>query len=362
MEAQCTYHNQAKELFETIKNNWGQGANSDSCDMMSKVMIRDDFNTPSIPHPSTAAAAAVEDVSSKSRFTPNSLRQQSPVSSSSDDYNTSIYSGESAIHHTLPTRVPPPTNLPSRQSSTHDFDKHRKALFDFTGQNDDEISFKTGDIIAVIDEIDKGWWLGEVHSKRGIFPVNYTEDYDIHVQPLPPLPHTNNNNNDTVVKETTSCTPSSIDQPVTRQPPIASSSPIPATNKGSLSRKRSTAIRAPPPPPAARVNSTDSSSTPSTNNTLSHSSHPVPHIPHPEHDYVHEEPSSYIIKSTPSSLHSQDLPTSQASSPHLSRLTQQEGLHHIDLVPVDLCGECDCQEYMENLFKKGYCNRCFHKH
>lgn len=34
----------------------------------------------------------------------------------------------------------------------------------------------------MIDEIDKGWWVGEAHSKRGIFPVNYTEPYQQHEQ------------------------------------------------------------------------------------------------------------------------------------------------------------------------------------
>lgn len=351
MEAQCTYHNQAKELFETIKNNWGQGANSDSCDMMSKIMIRNESagSHHSIP--------TEETISSKNRYKTTSIQQQSPASST-DDYNTSTYSSESIIHTTLPTRVPPPTNLPSRQTSTHDFDKHRKALFDFTGQNADEISFKTGDVIAVIDEIDKGWWLGEAHSKRGIFPVNYTEEYDLHSQPLPPLPPTNEPpitlppQSDTPNNLPIETLESSVIQN-TRRPPI-SSSPIPGT-RGSLSRKRSTAIRAPPPPPAARVNSIELS--PSIKSTLIHDTPP---------HFVHEEPSSYI-KSTSSSLHSrEELPASRSSSPPPpSRLTEDHHSHNTEPIPQakeDPCSECDCHSFVENLFKKGYCNKCFHKH
>lgn len=347
MEAQCKYHSQSKELFETIKNNWGQGTNSDSCDVMSKVMIR---NEPAV---SLQQSIPAEEATSKIRFRPTSMRQHSPASSS-DDYNTSTYSSESVVQSTVPTRVPPPTNLPSRQTSTHDFDKYRKALFDFTGQNDDEISFKTGDVITVIDEIDKGWWLGEAHSKRGIFPVNYTEDYDLHAQPLPPLPPASSDSPPPpppaaatvadILSEPTMA-------PQTRQPPISS--------QASLSRKRSTAIRAPPPPPAARANSLESS--PSLKSTVHdiHTSHFLQETHHDQH-LVHEEPSSYI-KSTPSSLHSQEPLASLSSSPRLSRLLGDQ-LHQIDSPPVDICGECDCHELIENLFKKGYCNGCFHRH
>lgn len=58
-----------------------------------------------------------------------------------------------------------------------DHDHYRKAIYDFNGENEDEISFKAGDVITVINQIDKGWWVGEIHNKQGIFPVNFTEEY-----------------------------------------------------------------------------------------------------------------------------------------------------------------------------------------
>lgn len=47
-----------------------------------------------------------------------------------------------------------------------------RALYDFTGSTD-ELSFKAGDEIYVLQEVLDDWWMGEAHGKRGLFPSNY---------------------------------------------------------------------------------------------------------------------------------------------------------------------------------------------
>ena len=42
-------------------------------------------------------------------------------------------------------------------------------------EGDDEISFDPDDIIENIEMVDEGWWIGECHGKRGLFPSNYVE-------------------------------------------------------------------------------------------------------------------------------------------------------------------------------------------
>ena len=49
-----------------------------------------------------------------------------------------------------------------------------KALYDFVARTENEISFKKGDIVKVLDQ-DEGWWLGELDGKEGLFPANYVE-------------------------------------------------------------------------------------------------------------------------------------------------------------------------------------------
>jgi hypothetical protein len=40
---------------------------------------------------------------------------------------------------------------------------------------DDELNFKAGDIVEVIETSDDGWWKGKAHGKVGLFPVNYVQ-------------------------------------------------------------------------------------------------------------------------------------------------------------------------------------------
>ena len=47
------------------------------------------------------------------------------------------------------------------------------ALYDYTAQEGNELSFKMGDLINNIDKIDEGWWKGELHQTSGLFPSAY---------------------------------------------------------------------------------------------------------------------------------------------------------------------------------------------
>ncbi|NWX01565.1 SH319 protein, partial [Caloenas nicobarica] len=48
-----------------------------------------------------------------------------------------------------------------------------KALYDFHGENEDELSFKAGDTITELESVDEDWMSGEIQGKSGIFPKNF---------------------------------------------------------------------------------------------------------------------------------------------------------------------------------------------
>ncbi|XP_018590284.2 SH3 domain-containing kinase-binding protein 1-like isoform X2 [Scleropages formosus] len=52
-----------------------------------------------------------------------------------------------------------------------------KVLFPYEAQNEDELSIREGDIVAVISKecADTGWWLGELDGRRGVFPDNFVK-------------------------------------------------------------------------------------------------------------------------------------------------------------------------------------------
>ncbi|XP_059121542.1 SH3 domain-containing protein 19 isoform X1 [Peromyscus eremicus] len=50
-----------------------------------------------------------------------------------------------------------------------------KALYDFLGENEDELSFKAGDVITELEPVDDDWMSGELMGRSGIFPKNYVQ-------------------------------------------------------------------------------------------------------------------------------------------------------------------------------------------
>lgn len=47
-----------------------------------------------------------------------------------------------------------------------------KALYDYTAQEADELTFKENDIITLISKKEDGWWTGTLDGKKGVFPAN----------------------------------------------------------------------------------------------------------------------------------------------------------------------------------------------
>lgn len=49
------------------------------------------------------------------------------------------------------------------------------ALFDYEGEEDDELTFSQGDVIALLELIGQEWGRGQIHGRIGVFPLNFTE-------------------------------------------------------------------------------------------------------------------------------------------------------------------------------------------
>jgi len=50
-----------------------------------------------------------------------------------------------------------------------------KATHDYTASQGDELSFRAGNLIAVVRKINDEWTEGRIGSRQGIFPVCFTE-------------------------------------------------------------------------------------------------------------------------------------------------------------------------------------------
>lgn len=51
-------------------------------------------------------------------------------------------------------------------------------LFEYEATKHDELTFKEGEIINVINQIDGGWWEGQkINGEVGWFPSNYVREF-----------------------------------------------------------------------------------------------------------------------------------------------------------------------------------------
>jgi son of sevenless-like protein len=48
-----------------------------------------------------------------------------------------------------------------------------RAIYDYDADDQTSLSFRQGDIIQVITQLESGWWDGVIHGTRGWFPSNY---------------------------------------------------------------------------------------------------------------------------------------------------------------------------------------------
>lgn len=179
----------------------------------------------------------------------------------------------------------------------------------FDAESDSEMSILPGEIVAVIEEVDVGWFIGEIvgdEQRSGMFPSTYCTVVDTTPPPLapssstrrtplkPPSPTKSDNGDGFGDMEEQLSSLSLRKSSIQQRPIVPRSKSSGSTAIGTAAAKK----KAPPPPPVSR------GSKPTISNTLTNSS---------------------------------------ASS-------------------TAVCRECGCEEFRANVFKKGSCNNCFHVH
>ncbi|RVE55874.1 hypothetical protein OJAV_G00230750 [Oryzias javanicus] len=53
-----------------------------------------------------------------------------------------------------------------------------KVQFDYHPQNEDELELKTGEVIEITEEVEEGWWSGNLNGKSGLFPSNFVKEIE----------------------------------------------------------------------------------------------------------------------------------------------------------------------------------------
>ncbi|XP_019647811.1 PREDICTED: SH3 domain-containing kinase-binding protein 1-like isoform X3 [Branchiostoma belcheri] len=106
------------------------------------------------------------------------LHLRTKAADSIHDKDKHTHTDHIAKSGSLKKKAPPvPSEPPAKEEKASKPVEKAKVLFDYTAENEDELSLKVGEVIIIRskESVDSGWWEGEVNGKTGVFPDNFVE-------------------------------------------------------------------------------------------------------------------------------------------------------------------------------------------
>ncbi|SNX84055.1 related to YSC84 - protein involved in the organization of the actin cytoskeleton [Melanopsichium pennsylvanicum] len=83
------------------------------------------------------------------------------------------YESAEAEKARLQQQYAPESSVTTTPSTYSSLPSQVEALYDFAGQEQEDLPFRVGDVIQVTGQEDESWWRGSLNGRLGIFPSNY---------------------------------------------------------------------------------------------------------------------------------------------------------------------------------------------
>jgi endophilin-A len=172
-EALYEYHSQCANILESLTSRLIEQKNEASTKHYQPYVPKKlhELNLPVIGHEDLSPG-----VESVGQYNASPETPSKPPSNLFLDTTNANSTMRSPNASPLPSPVRSPARSPEQRGPCV------QALYDFEPENDNELSFKEGDIIQLNSQIDDNWFEGTINGRNGLFPVSY-------VQVLVPIGH-----------------------------------------------------------------------------------------------------------------------------------------------------------------------------
>uniref|UniRef100_A0A674B7F7 Osteoclast-stimulating factor 1 n=1 Tax=Salmo trutta TaxID=8032 RepID=A0A674B7F7_SALTR len=82
---------------------------------------------------------------------------------------------DQGVRRSISSQQRPPAPSSRSKAQPRPMGPRCRALYQYAGQDTDELSFDANDVIDLLNEDASGWWRGRFRGKEGLFPGNYVE-------------------------------------------------------------------------------------------------------------------------------------------------------------------------------------------
>ncbi|XP_061775509.1 collectin-12-like [Nerophis ophidion] len=163
-------HPKVCEKLKALMVEWAEDFRSDPQLSLISAMIKN-LREQGVTFPAVGSQAAEQAKASPA------LVAKDPANSSNKKEEEDL---AKAIELSLKEQRQPQTSLSSLYPNTsgllpsHKSDGRKvRAIYDFEAAEDNELTFKSGEIITILDDSDPNWWKGETYQGAGLFPSNF---------------------------------------------------------------------------------------------------------------------------------------------------------------------------------------------
>jgi len=154
------------KVLEKVDENWSKGRIGTTVGIFPVNFVTTKRNRPSLPASITSSPRVV----SNSPKAPRHSRSNT-TKPSGRGYSPRNYTSRSGATRNSGSR----NNSPSVNGVNRKIQPCARALFTFTGEKKDELSFSEGVTIRLLKRIDDNWLEGELNGKIGIFPQSFVK-------------------------------------------------------------------------------------------------------------------------------------------------------------------------------------------